>query len=350
MSFSTVLVYEFFCGGGCPAGELSEGVTNEALGMLWAILKDFRSWGGVRTITALDPRFEGKVGGMIRRLPADEVVYAEADKHEEVFLSLLKCCNAVLVLAPETGGILSGLTAHAERAGIPVLGSCASAAATAGDKAACNRIFQKARLPTPRTRVVSFLTAANVAESMGYPLVVKPIDGVGSEGISRVNGISDLSIALAMIRRLTSNERILLQSFTCGIHASVSLLIARDRCLPLSLNRQMIKEGLPFHYHGSQVPFVHQSEGRALELACTAAGLIPGLSGYVGVDLVLASDVVQLIEINPRLTTSYIGLCQVSRINIARAIWDACRDDVLPDHVPLAGQVVIKKNEPESWG
>jgi hypothetical protein len=35
---------------------------------------------------------------------------------------------------------------------------------------------------------------------------------------------------------------------------------------------------------------------------------------------------------------------------MARAIWDACRDDVLPDRVPLAGQVVIKKNEPESWG
>jgi hypothetical protein len=112
----------------------------------------------------------------------------------------------------------------------------------------------------------------------------------------------------------------------------------------------LIEEGLPFQYRGSQVPFDHPEGPDAVELARSAVGLIPGLQGYVGVDLVLQEGTAQLIEINPRLTTSYIGLRQISRINLARAMWEACLNGVLPGSVPLSGEVVIKKDDPETWG
>ena len=35
---------------------------------------------------------------------------------------------------------------------------------------------------------------------------------------------------------------------------------------------------------------------------------VPGLKGYVGIDMVLSDDECYVIEINPRLTTSYLGL------------------------------------------
>jgi predicted ATP-grasp superfamily ATP-dependent carboligase len=254
------------------------------------------------------------------------------------------------VLAPETNGILAGLAAHAETAGIPLLSSSASASATAGDKATCTRLFRRAKLPAPRTRTAGFASAPQVAKQMGCPLMIKPLDGVGSEGVCRVDCLSDLPAALAVVRRATSRERILLQSYASGIHASVSLLIAKGRCLPLSLNRQLIDEGLQFQYRGSQVPFHHPTSELAIELARSAVGLIPGLNGYVGVDLVLSDDQAQLIEINPRLTTSYIGLRQVSQVNLAQAMWEACVMDILPDHISLAGQVIINKNDPDSWG
>ncbi len=107
---------------------------------------------------------------------------------------------------------------------------------------------------------------------------------------------------------------------------------------------------MPFKYRGSRVPFDHRAKKRALELACSAVNLIPGLGGYVGVDLVLGEDLVQLIEINPRLTTSYIGLRQVAQLNLAQVIWNASRNSALPDHVPLAGQVEVIKDNPTSWG
>ena len=351
MSFrSTVLVYEFFTGGGCPAGELPGGLAAEALGMLWALLTDFRRWGSVSTLTALDPRFEERVPGLNRNtLPADEVVGASQADHREVYFSLLKRCDAAIIIAPESDNILAWLTAQAESKGVRVLGSAAGAAAIAGNKAECHKLFNGAGLASPKTRAVSFEMAPQAAKEIGFPLVIKPVDGEGCEGVHMVNLSSGLDAALKCVGRVTRRNEILVQSVACGVPASVSLLISGGRGLPLSLNRQLIEAGSPFRYSGSEVPFDHSAGERAVALACSAVNLIPDLKGYVGVDLILTEDSAQLIEINPRLTTSYIGLRQIAQKNLAAAIWEACVDGILPEHVPLAGRVTIRKDDPSTW-
>ncbi len=332
-------------------GDPSPGLAAEALGMLWAVLHDFRRWGAVRTITVLDPRFEGSIRGLDRKtLPADEVVAATAGDHESVYLSLLKQCDAALVIAPETDGILSDLSEQAESESVPLLGCSSSAVEQTSNKALCSRLFDLAKLPCPDTRVAGFLTAAHVAGQMRRPIVIKPLDGAGCEGVCQMDSLADLPAILSLIRKSTSQEQILLQSLARGIHASVSLLVAKGGCLPMSLNLQLIQAGVPFQYLGSQVPYRHPMGEKAIELAGLAAGQIPGLKGYVGVDVVLGEDRVDLIEINPRITTSYIGLRQVAQMNPAQTIWDACMQDKLPDRFPLAGQVVAMKDAPESWG
>jgi tyramine---L-glutamate ligase len=347
-SVPKVLVYEFFSAGGLE--EVPASLAAEALSMLWGLLADFRSWGEVHTITAFDPRFE-RIAGLNRKtLPADEVLCASPADAKQAYISLLSRCDAALILAPETNGILADLLWKAELAGIPLLCSSSSAASIAGDKGACDRLFRKAKLPTPQTTTASFTTARHVASRIGFPLVLKPLDGVGSEGVCRVDSESDLPGTLGLLRRATAHDRILLQSYVSGVHASVSLLISKGQSMPLSLNRQLIKEDIQLQYQGSEVPLDHPGGARAVELAVSAVGLIPGLQGYVGVDLVLQEGTAHLIEINPRVTTSYLGLRQVSRLNLAKATWEACIKGVLPGGIPLSGQVVVKKEDPETWG
>lgn len=208
----------------------------------------------------------------------------------------------------------------------------------------------QAKLSTPTTLIAGFDEAPILAGQLGFPLVIKPLDGVGSEGVLRINSPSSLLKALPKIRRVTSQKQILLQSYVSGIHASVSLLVMNGRILPLSLNRQLIQSGQHLQYQGSHIPYHHKAKNQVFELACSAARMIPGLRGYVGVDLVLANNFPQLIEINPRLTTSYIGLRQVSQRNLAQIIWDACMNGVFPDSVSLSGAVTIKKDDPSTWG
>jgi predicted ATP-grasp superfamily ATP-dependent carboligase len=147
------------------------------------------------------------------------------------------------------------------------------------------------------------------------------------------------------LRRATSQDEIILQSFVAGVQASVSLLVSGERSLPLSLNGQAIEVGCPFVYRGGVVPLSHPIAARALTVTQAAVGLIPGLRGYVGVDLILTQDEALLIEINPRLTTSYIGLRQVLDLNLAQAIWEACCWGVLPAQAQITGQVTFTKDQ-----
>ncbi len=319
--------------------------------MLWAVLADFRKWGGVHTIAAMDPRFEERVPGLNRRtLPADDVTSVPHESCQDFFHSLLKRCDAALIIAPETNGILAMLTEQVEKAGPALLGSQSSAVTIAGNKASCHKVFRKANLPTPETHAVRFGSVPRAAKKITYPVVVKPLDGIGCDGVCLVNHPSDLNAALDMIRPTTNIDRVVVQQFMPGTHASVSLLSNGDQCIPLSLNLQCIETDSQFKYLGSQIPLNHPAGMRGIELACAAVRAIPGLRGYIGVDLVLSGDNVCLIEVNPRLTTSYIGLRQVISVNVAEAIFDACVRGILPDEVSVSGHVVIKKDDPASWG
>lgn len=315
--------------------------------MLCALLADFRAWGQVRTVTTLDTRLKKSFAASSPiMLPADEVVTISPGQYEVTFSSLMARSDVALIIAPETGGILTRLSVMVESAGIPLLGSLPAATAIAADKAACYQRFRRAGLPSPLTCPATFATAPQIAGEIGYPLVIKPLDGVACEGVCLVTEPAELADALPVLQRATRLPEILLQRFVNGTHASVSLLVAEGRALPLSLNGQEIEAGCPFTYRGGIVPLSHPAAGRAFDVARAAVNLVPGLQGYVGVDLILTPEEAWLIEINPRLTTSYIGLRQVLDCNLAQAIWNACRRGTLPATVSLSGQVTFVKDDP----
>jgi tyramine---L-glutamate ligase len=350
MSSPIILIYEYFSGGGFPPGDPPTGLATEALGMLLALLTDFRALGIARVATVLDPRFEELIPGLNRAsLPADKVVIASHDEHEQAFRSLLNDCTAALIVAPETDGILARFTVYVEEANIPVLGADSSAIAIAGNKPACDRIFRSAGLLTPDACVCIFADACHCAEAINFPLVIKPVDGIGSEGVCLARNLSELSTALDLVRQATTHDEIMLQSFITGTYASVSLLVSEKGIMPMSLNLQMIEPGMPFQFSGIQTPCNHPMASKAFEAACAAARLIPGLKGYVGVDLVLSDDQAWLIEINPRITTAYVALRRISKMNLAQSLWDACCIGLLPDQLSFEGDALVIKDDYKTW-
>jgi len=306
--------------------------------MLEAVLADFRAWGTVRTVTTHDRRLTRRPRG------ADDVVDVAPGEHEAVLTDLLETCEAALVIAPEMDGVLARLSALVEATGAFLLGSRPMAVAVATDKWACYEHFRAAGLPTPETRLVRRADLLVEAARFGFPLVVKPVDGVGCEGVCRVGAPEELIAAQEILAQTTRCEKILLQRLVPGDHASVSLLVTDDgRVRPLSLNGQRVVVGCPFTYRGGVVPLRHPLAARAFEVAEGAVRQVPGLRGYVGVDLVLADGEAWLMEINPRLTTSYIGLRRVVSCNLAQAIWAVCREGRWPEDVRVTGRAVFVK-------
>ena len=68
---------------------------------------------------------------------------------------------------------------------------------------------------------------------------------------------------------------------------------------------------------------------------------LPGLWGYFGVDLILSGGGPVVVDVNPRLTTSYAGLRPALGINAAGMVLAALRGDefgvaALPPGRPVA--------------
>ena len=325
---SAILVHEYVTGGGWPAPDLPPGLAEEALAILRALLADLQAWGRFPVVTTRDRRLPHT------ELAADRVVDVDAEVYPTALLGLARDCGAALVVAPEGGGVLEHLSSLVLDAGVCLLGSLPEAVAVAADKWECYRRFAQAGLPTPKTTRVAPHAASVAAAGLGYPVVVKPLDGAGCEGVGLATDDAVLKRALQQ-PALLGAESILVQEYVPGAAASVSLLVAGGRSTVLSLNGQRVRAGIPFAYDGGVASLPHPRRAGACELAQRAVALVPGLRGYVGVDLVLGEETSWLIEINPRPTTSYVGLRRVIDLNVAEAIWHACRDGSLPAAVPV---------------
>jgi hypothetical protein len=138
-----------------------------------------------------------------------------------------------------------------------------------------------------------------------------------------------------------------MQRYVRGEAASVSLLADGHRAVPLTVNAQRLTAGAALAYRGGSTPFDHPLASAAAEAATRTCAAIPGLRGYVGVDLVLTDAGPVVIEVNPRLTLAYLGIRAVLDENVAALALAAC-DGRLPSPIvpqrrarfTAAGQVV----------
>lgn len=333
----SILIHEYVCGGGWQQPCLPKDLANEGLAMLRALVADFKGWGGCKIITTRDTRLAHV------SLEADQIIDLAPDTHYETLSFLAANCTAALIIAPETDGILEKLSRLVERRGACLLGSSPASISLASNKWRCHKLFTDAGLPTPDSWCVTPKKAGKMAQKIGFPLVIKPVDGVGCEGVCLITDPS--STQAALLKNNNSGTPLLLQKYIKGDSASVSLLVTEKEILFLSLNSQIIEIDSSFCYKGGQVPFARERQQEVFSLVKQAVALVPGLKGYIGVDLILTDQGCFLIEINPRITTAYIGLRRVVNINLAAAIWGIFNNRDLPKKISLSGKAVFKKEE-----
>ena len=118
------------------------------------------------------------------------------------------------------------------------------------------------------------------------------------------------------------------------------------------MNRQFIElKDDKGTYLGGRLPYETKYKDEAFEIATKAVEAIDGLKGFVGVDLIINNDEkdvysVYLLEINSRFTTPYVGLKQISSLNIGKSIIDLIDGNVSIDDIDISldGEVEFKKS------
>ncbi len=274
----------------------------------------------------------------LARLPGAQVVVVERRRD---FRAALRSADAALVVAPEESGILERLCRLVERSGRTLLGPSSAAVRLLADKLRTARVLAAAGVPTPRTRALSFVSARPALRGMTTPFVLKPRDGCGSQGVVVVRHRRQIDAALDFVRRATCRDDVLAQEYVPGPPASVSLVVSAGT-LDLGLNRQSLRRGRTLAYLGGETFWPHARAGEALAAARAAVEALlescRGVRGYLGVDLVIGRTGATVIEVNPRLTTSYVGLRLSIRENLASLIVDAVAGRALPDRITQVGR------------
>jgi len=221
--------------------------------------------------------------------------------------------DAALVIAPETGGVLHRLCRMVEDVGGVLLGPSSAAVQLTADKWRLAEHLAVNGVRTPPCR------SAGVND-WSYPQVCKPRDGAGSQATFLVECADNWINCIDQARREDFEGEPLAQPYVPGVPASASFLIGPDKTLPLPPTRQVLSNDGRFHYLGSVADLPALQARRAAACGLQAVRAIEGLRGYVGVDLVLgqAADGNQdyVIEINPRLTSSYLELRRIMRENL----------------------------------
>ncbi len=330
-----ILIYEHLSSGAWRKDH-QEHLLPEGAAMLAALLKDFSAVSGCTTITVLDPHLDrGK-------FVADQIFPGGISFGLQAFRELTAAVDAVLVLAPEIGGILAELTEIVEQAGKLLLGSSKEAVEPTTYKQLTLERWLKADLPIPSTEIASTeIASLQILKTLPLPLVLKPVDGAGSSYTYVIRSQQQLERVWHSIAAEKPAPFFLAQEYLRGNAASVSLIVSPGSALPLSLNQQLLEVGETIHYAGSTVGLAHPLAQEAVELAEKACTLFPGLCGYVGVDMVLTPEGAVLMEINPRITTSYLALRRAIDTNLAWLILRACTGEKLPASVNLTSPVTI---------
>jgi predicted ATP-grasp superfamily ATP-dependent carboligase len=329
-----ILVYEFVSGGGLAGRNVPASLGREASAMLTALVADLAAIGCHEIVTTADARFPHTMphGVEVVTLPTARKA------REAVVDGLMASADAVWLVAPETDRCLERLAAKAERQRTPILGPSAAVIRRASDKAALPR--RLARLGVRHPATCALHPGANWARSareVGYPVVVKPGRGAGCQGVSLARNGHELRRAVAAARA-TGAGPVLLQQYVEGTAASVSLLADGRHAVALTVNAQSVRSSRPFSYRGGRTPFDHPLASRAIEAAVDTCQALPGLRGFVGVDLVLTATDAIVIEVNPRLTTAYLGVRSALEENVAALAVRACAG-VLPPLPPVRRRV-----------
>ncbi len=320
-----VFVYEYTCARN--AAELPPSLCAEGAAMLGALVADLER-GGARTVTLLHAGWPHD--------PATE---------ESAFCELARTADWTWAVAPEFGGLLAERCRWTHTAGGRWLGPTPSALELTADKLALATHLRHHGVPTPACQLAASATAPV------FPAVCKPRYGAGSQATFLVPDAAALAALLAepaVLRPELLGEP-LLQPYLSGIPASVTFLIGPHQTLPLTPALQHVAEADGFRYLGGELPLAGALAARAVALAALAVAVVPGLLGYVGVDLLLG-DADAVLEINPRLTTSYLGLRALCRDNLAAALLRLQRGEDLPPLVWHGGRVRFDAAGQIHWG
>ncbi|MDO7866887.1 carbamoyl-phosphate synthase large subunit [Nocardioides jiangxiensis] len=282
---------------------------------------------------------------------------------------VLEIYHAELAAGPVAGVIATlggqtplGLAQGLKDAGVPIVGTQPEAIDLAEERGAFGRVLDEAGLVAPKHgTAVSYDDARDIAHTIGYPVLVRPSYVLGGRGMQIVYSDDQLKSYLEMATDLISEDRpVLIDRFIDdAVEIDVDALYDGEELFLGGVMEHIEEAGIHSGDSSCALPPITLGATEIKRIREATEGIAKGVGvrGLINIQFALGSDVLYVLEANPRAsrTVPFVSKATgtslakaASRVMMGESIADLRKAGVLPESgdggmLPADAPIAVKE-------
>ena len=220
------------------------------------------------------------------------------------------------------------LTESLMKMGVPILGTSAENVDAAEDRELFDEILEKCEIPRPTGGTVfTAEEAKEVANRLGYPVLVRPSYVLGGQGMQIAIDDHDVDDLIGMINRIAQDHPILVDKYLQGKEIEVDAVCDGEDILIPGIMEHIERAGIHSGDSISVYPAKSITEKTKKTIEEYTKRLAQSLHviGLINIQFIVCGEDVYVIEVNPRSSRTVPYISKVTGIPI----------------VPLASKVIM---------
>ncbi|KAA0976375.1 carbamoyl-phosphate synthase large subunit [Paeniglutamicibacter gangotriensis] len=265
-----------------------------------------------------------------------ETVSTDYDVSTRLYFEPLTLEDVLEVIHAEesTGGVLGvfvqlggqtplKLAQELADAGVPILGTSPEAIDLAEHRGAFQRVLDAGGLIAPKNgTAVSFDEAKRIADEIGYPVLVRPSYVLGGRGMEIVYDEANLARYIKNATEITADHPVLVDRFLeDAIEIDVDALFDGTDLYVGGIMEHIEEAGIHSGDSACVLPPITLGKGVRDRVAAATRVIAEGVGvrGLINIQFALASDVLYVIEANPRASRTVPFTSKATGVQLAKA-------------------------------
>ena len=208
-------------------------------------------------------------------------------------------------------------------AGIKILGSSSDTIDLAEDRKRFDELLNRLNIPKPEGRAVTnFEGAAEVAQEIGYPVLVRPSYVLGGRAMEIVYDEDELRTYMAFASDVSEGSPILVDRYIIGKEAELDVIAdGKGGCVLPGIMEHIERAGV--HSGDSMAVYPPQTISQTtidqmVQYATELSGAL-NLIGLMNIQFVIENEQAYVIEVNPRASRTVPYLSKITGIPMVKA-------------------------------
>jgi carbamoyl-phosphate synthase large subunit len=216
-----------------------------------------------------------------------------------------------------------GLAAGLEAAGVPIVGTQPAAIELAEERGAFARVLAEAGLVAPKNGMATtFEHAKEIADEIGYPVLVRPSYVLGGRGMEIVYDEETLADYIGRATEISPDRPVLVDRFLDdAIEIDVDALYDGHELFLGGVMEHIEEAGVHSGDSACALPPITLGdlEIQRIREATEAIAKGVGVRGLVNIQFALSSDILYVIEANPRASRTVPFVSKATATQLAKA-------------------------------